>query len=298
MFYFVLGMMSTYLWQNFLKDSKYIKWAVDKIFDLVKRFKLSKVVEIWPGKGAITEHLAWNFALVLFEKDPSFLPLYIKWWGLKLLGKKWDFEIWQNSDFSQNAQALAGDVKNLSNQAFENSMGNKPIVKLYLWDFLKARKDIDDLNNSLFFGNVPYYITSPILIKVAMEFKPQAGLFMVQKEVGEKVDTNASKKSYLWWILNYFYEVKCVKNVPAKAFSPPPKVDSCWILLIKKNTYPQISLPWLQKFLDLIVSKRQTIKKNLGRAGIKLDSSLGSKRLEELTWKDMETLYKQLKNEI
>ena len=157
---------------------------------------------------------------------------------------------------------------------------------------------MENFDQALFFGNLPYYITSPILTKIATEFEPRVGLFMVQKEVGEKLDSQASKKSYLRWVLNYFYDVRCAKKVPAKAFSPPPKVDSCWIELIKKSDQPKLPLSWLQKFLNLITAKRQTIKKNLARQGIKLDLDLGSKRLEELNWADMEILYNHLKDEI
>ncbi len=303
--------MSTYLWQNFLKDSKYIRWAVEKIFDLLKKHNLNKVVEIWPGKGAITKHLASKTNLILFEKDKSFLPAYQEWWNLAPVDKIWKFEVWQSIDLPSDPQALAGDVKGLPQEAILpnistpskfvpniSSTDSLPSIKLFLWDFLDATPDLENFDQALFFGNLPYYITSPILTKIATEFGPKAGLFMVQKEVWEKVDSQTNKKSYLRWILNYFYDVRCAKKVPAKAFSPPPKVDSCWIELIKKSDQPKLPLSWLQKFLDLIKAKRQTIKKNLARHGIKLDLELWTKRLEELGWEDMEILYNHLKDEI
>jgi 16S rRNA A1518/A1519 N6-dimethyltransferase RsmA/KsgA/DIM1 with predicted DNA glycosylase/AP lyase activity len=52
---------------------------------------------------------------------------------------------------------------------------------------------------------------------------------MVQDEVLQKLRSDAGKKSYLYWILNYAYEVQYLKTVPAKAFSPAPKVKSCLI---------------------------------------------------------------------
>jgi 16S rRNA A1518/A1519 N6-dimethyltransferase RsmA/KsgA/DIM1 with predicted DNA glycosylase/AP lyase activity len=52
---------------------------------------------------------------------------------------------------------------------------------------------------------------------------------MIQKEVGEKIKTNASKKSMLWFLLNFNYKITYLRTVPAKDFSPLPKVDSCLV---------------------------------------------------------------------
>jgi len=60
------------------------------------------------------------------------------------------------------------------------------------------------------------------------------GVFMVQKEVADKLCQDAHKKSYLWWIINFAYDVIYLKTVPAKAFSPAPKVTSALIELRKK----------------------------------------------------------------
>jgi 16S rRNA A1518/A1519 N6-dimethyltransferase RsmA/KsgA/DIM1 with predicted DNA glycosylase/AP lyase activity len=52
---------------------------------------------------------------------------------------------------------------------------------------------------------------------------------MIQKEVGEKIKSDAGKKSMLWFLLNFNYDVKYLRTVPAKDFTPPPKVDSCLV---------------------------------------------------------------------
>ena len=75
---------------------------------------------------------------------------------------------------------------------------------------------------------------------------------MVQDEVWQKLRFDAEKKSYLYWILNYAYEVQYLKTVPAKAFSPAPKVKSCLIWLVKKGKLPNIKFNELIKFLDSI----------------------------------------------
>jgi 16S rRNA (adenine1518-N6/adenine1519-N6)-dimethyltransferase len=73
---------------------------------------------------------------------------------------------------------------------------------------------------------------------------------MVQKEVADKLCMDARKKSYLRWIVNYAYEVVYLKTVPAKAFSPAPKVTSALIKLKKNPDIPTIDFEVLLKFLD------------------------------------------------
>ncbi|MDR2540693.1 MAG: hypothetical protein LBD11_02695 [Candidatus Peribacteria bacterium] len=125
----------------------------------------------------------------------------------------------------------------------------------------KATLVIDDVLNidlqslltpSLIVGNLPYYITSPILRKFFSHEHPNilGGLFMIQMEVGEKIKRDAGKKSYLYRLLNYAYRVDYLKTIPAKAFSPAPKVKSCLVSLVKKSELPQLSFERLVEFLD------------------------------------------------
>jgi 16S rRNA A1518/A1519 N6-dimethyltransferase RsmA/KsgA/DIM1 with predicted DNA glycosylase/AP lyase activity len=60
--------------------------------------------------------------------------------------------------------------------------------------------------------------------------------------------------------LNYRYDVKYLKNVPAKAFSPAPNVDSCIVELIIKNQKPNLKFDRLIEFLDNVsMFKRKTL---------------------------------------
>ena len=63
---------------------------------------------------------------------------------------------------------------------------------------------------------------------------------------------DAHKKSFLRWLLNYSYHVMYLKTVPAKAFSPAPKVQSCVISLIPKQTIPALDFEQLYNFLDTV----------------------------------------------
>ena len=74
---------------------------------------------------------------------------------------------------------------------------------------------------------------------------------MIQKEVGEKIEQQAKKKSYLWWLINYSYNITYLKTVPAKAFSPAPKVQSCLVQITKKEKIQTIPREKVLRFIDL-----------------------------------------------
>ncbi len=246
--------MSSYLWQNFLKDKKFIQY----ILGILKKYSTdySQVVEIWPGKGIITKHLSKFFdKIILFEKDEKLLQY-------------WDW--------------------------FDKSK-----YKLYLGDFLQ--QDLNKIlieNNfeqGIIFGNLPYYITSPIFRKIVenSKFFP-SGLFMIQKEVAEKIKTDANKKNFLRWIVNYFYNVKYLKTVPPKAFNPAPKVYSSLVLFTKRAENPNIGFNQMINWLDKVSPyKRKTlgkIYKMLDRDLALLPQEYHKKRLEELDFMDLEKI--------
>lgn len=107
---------------------------------------------------------------------------------------------------------------------------------------------------------------------------------MIQKEVGDKIHTDASKKSYLRWLLNHSYDVYYAKTVPAKAFRPAPKVRSCLIALTRKAQPWPIDFATLITFLDVFAPySRKTIGKIAKMTGTHfvVPDHLASKRLED-----------------
>lgn len=254
--------MSTYLWQNFLTDSTIRHRIADKAQDFYDKNDCEYLIEIWPWKWSITKlilDISNNF--FLFEKDET-LKETLK----EVISKK---ESW-------DAKIIRWDVLDWDLGQFE-------------W-----KKD-----KTFVVWNLPYYITSPILRKFFWSGKGEfAGwLFMVQDEVWEKLRFDANKKSYLYWILNYAYEVRYLKTVPAKAFSPAPKVKSCLIWLIKKEDIPNIPFDKLIRFLDLFSPySRKTlskISKMLSKkwVGFVIPENLSNKRLEELNWTQIEEIF-------
>lgn len=257
-FYFYIGILGTYLGQNFLVDSKIRHWIGDKVAMLYSTFWAASLIEIWPGKGSLT----------------------------KLI-----------KDVSQNFFIFEKDV-NLKEQLSEVLLNNSN-YQLIRWDVLDVEFSMYSFNpqTTLVVGNLPYYITSPILRKF---FSPPSnflgGIFMIQHEVWEKIRYDAKKKSYLYWLLSYWYQVDYLKTVPAKSFNPPPKVKSCMIGLTKKSCLPQITFEKLLLFLDAFAPYS---RKTLGKISKLLEKRwkffaipafYQSKRLEELSWQDLEII--------
>ncbi len=115
---------------------------------------------------------------------------------------------------------------------------------------------------------------------------------MVQKEVADKIRTDAEKKSFLWRLLNYQYDVKYLKTVPAKAFSPAPKVQSAVFSLIAKTETPAFAYQDMLFILEKIsMYKRKTLAKSRKMADLQekypLPEDLATKRLEEIGLEDM-----------
>lgn len=139
-------------------------------------------------------------------------------------------------------------------------------------DFLKRdiNKDLEKYTyNKLYVvANLPYYITTPILVKFIEEQVPaEKMVFMVQKEVGDRFKAKPKTKDYgsLTVYLNYYFAVRKVIQVSKNVFLPKPNVDSIVIEFKRKD-----KLPFLKKeelFFKLVrdsfSQKRKTIKNNL-----------------------------------
>ena len=253
--------MSTYLGQNFLKDSAMRSYIGSAIAKMYEETRAKALMEIGPGKWAITrkiKDISKDFFVV--EKDLT-MESHLREAGLvQSQIVFWDF---LEVDVAQKLQVLGKDIEQT----------------LAVW-------------------NLPYYITSPIFRKLftASEKCFLWWIFMIQDEVWQKIISSAQKKSYLWWLLNWWYEVKYLKMVPPKCFSPAPKVKSCLVKFVKKERSEPVKFQTLELFLNLFAPySRKTLgriakmieKKQEGGEVFVIPESLAKKRLEELTWDDI-----------
>ncbi len=118
-------------------------------------------------------------------------------------------------------------------------------------------------------GNLPYYITSPIMEKVARLGAPRA-VFLVQKEVAERLAAQPGTSDYGFLTVQtaLFASVRYLFEVKPGSFRPPPKVDSAVVLLEPRPGGPAVSDPEaLIRFVGHCFGhKRKTLRNNL--AGI------------------------------
>jgi 16S rRNA (adenine1518-N6/adenine1519-N6)-dimethyltransferase len=86
-------------------------------------------------------------------------------------------------------------------------------------------------------GNVPYYITTPILFHALVPPRPDRAVFLVQKEVAERMAAAPGSRSYgaLSVNLQAVAEVAWVRDVPPGAFLPPPAVDSAVVCVTPRR---------------------------------------------------------------
>ncbi len=125
-------------------------------------------------------------------------------------------------------------------------------------------------------GNIPYYITSPIIHKL-LTTKPiaQKIVLLIQKEVAERIAVSAGKHTLLSLFVQNFAEVELGPVVRASEFTPPPKVDSQVIILYPQGT-PQIS----DAALDLAKQGFRNPRK-------KLASNLADHHRDKATWEEI-----------
>jgi len=139
-------------------------------------------------------------------------------------------------------------------------------------DFLtcNVKEDIKkyDYKKLYVVANLPYYITTPIIIKL-IEDKVDVDkiVVMVQKEVGDRFKALPGSKDYnsLSIFLNYYYDVKKLLDVSKNVFLPKPNVDSIVVEFNKKEFKKEVKNEEL--FFKLIresfTQKRKTLRNNL-----------------------------------
>ncbi len=114
-------------------------------------------------------------------------------------------------------------------------------------------------------GNLPYYITSPIVDKV-LRLSPPRGVFLVQKEVADRITATPGRREYGYLSVEVaaFSRARTLFSVPPGAFQPPPKVDSA-VFLIEPLPRPVVEeMDGFLRFVGLCFQhKRKTIRNNL-----------------------------------
>ncbi|GGB12818.1 16S rRNA (adenine(1518)-N(6)/adenine(1519)-N(6))-dimethyltransferase RsmA [Macrococcus hajekii] len=217
------------LGQNFLVDTN----VINNIISASGITEKSGIIEIGPGMGSLTEQLAKRAKKVLaFEIDQRLIPI------------------------------------------LEDTMSPYDNVTVINEDILKAdvkaaiETHLSDCEEILVVANLPYYITTPILMGLLEQHLPiKSYVVMMQKEVGDRLSAVPSTKSYgsLSIAVQYYTTVEKVMVVPKGVFMPPPNVDS---LVVKLTTLPHPAVQVEDEALffkltrSAFVQRRKTILNN------------------------------------
>lgn len=240
------------LGQNFLKSEKILE-------DIVKAGNIEKkdiVLEIGPGKGALTEKILKKAEKVIaVEKDNNL------------------FEILK--------------------EKFKKEIANRSLVLVH-GDIIDFKTEDLGLKNQEYkiIANIPYNLTGLILKKFLTEkVAPNLMVLMLQYEVVKRILAKDKKESILSLSVKTYGKPKTIMKVPARYFTPAPKVDSAVILIedINKDIFFNKKINE-QKFWELIHAGFSHKRKKLGGNLKKLNNlnqnvlqNLKDKRAENLT---------------
>jgi 16S rRNA (adenine1518-N6/adenine1519-N6)-dimethyltransferase len=188
------------LGQNFLIDTN----ILNRIVDHAGLTNESGAIEIGPGIGALTEQLAKNCQkVVAFEIDQRLIPI------------------------------------------LKDTLSPYPHVKVIHEDVLKAdvmsvmESEFKELDDVMVVANLPYYVTTPIIMKLLEDQLPIRGIVcMLQKEVADRISAKPGTKEYgsLSIAVQYYTIPETVMIVPKTVFVPQPNVDSAVIRLTRRQT--------------------------------------------------------------
>ncbi len=205
--------------------------VINSIIDKSKIDKDTLVIEVGPGAGSLTYKLGMSAKNVIcYEIDTTL------------------------------ENVLKENTRDLNN------------VKVIYQDFLKANV-LDDIKSyeykKLYFvANLPYYITTPIIIKIIEDCIPvDKMVFMVQKEVGNRFKALPGSKEYgsLSVYLNYYFDVKKILDISRHVFMPEPNVDSIIVEFSKKENLLAVKneAVFFKLIRDSFTQKRKTLRNNL-----------------------------------
>ena len=168
---------------------------------------------------------------------------------------------------------------------------NNKLVIINL-DFLKFNLNIQF---DLIISNLPYYISSQILVKIiTSNFRPKTMIFMFQKEAANKIIEN--KLNSLNSLVKSFYKCKKEFNVSNSCFKPIPKVESS-VVTFEKLDCPLLLNSEIERFIEFkrrVFSKKRKQLKSILKLNDKLKKiEYLNKRAEELEINQLIEIFKQ-----
>ena len=217
------------LGQNFLQDGD----AIEKIADACGAGPEDLVIEIGPGMGVLTEALAERAGKVAaVELDDRLIPILRE----RFAG-------------ADNVTIIHEDILKADLRGIIKDSAMPGSVKIV--------------------GNLPYYITTPILLGLLEQDVPAESITaMVQKEVAERIVAGPGGRDYgvLSVSLQYYCTAEYVLDVPAESFKPVPKVDSAVVKLTLRDRSERLPEAEEKQFFETVKRSFAQRRKTLGNS--------------------------------
>src|SRR5437660_403498 len=225
------------LGQHFLNDTAAAVRIVESLGDLLQ----STVLEIGPGRGALTDLLARRARRVIAVEKDRVLAAQLR----------------MHFSLAPNVEIIEGDILSID---VDSLFGPKPG---------SMRPGMDVAPQVRVVGNLPYFITSDILLRL-FEYRKYFEVFvlMVQKEVADRLAAKPGTSEYglLSATAQLYSKVEKILTLPPGAFSPPPKVHSAVVRLVPSPRLEKLRVDekGFINFLKLsFAQKRKTLWNNL-----------------------------------
>ena len=229
--------LSKSLGQNFITDRN----VLESIIAGADVGPEDLVIEIGPGIGVLTERAAEEAAkVVAIEIDSKLIPI-----------------LQETLSECHNVEVI-----------------NQDILKTDLTEIIRQQREAEAFSGSVrIIGNLPYYITTPIIMKILEEGVPADSItIMMQKEVADRIRSGPGTKAYgaISVAVQYYCEVEKVASVPKEVFVPRPKVDST-VLNLKplkeKSINPINEKDFFACVKASFAQRRKTLANSLASAG-------------------------------
>lgn len=239
------------LGQNFLISQS----VVEKIVESSNISKNDLIIEVGPGLGTLTKYL--------LEKAKKVICVELDKKMIKILEDR--FKLYNNFELI-----------------------NQDILKVDLQDMIKEEKQKNSIDNVKIVANLPYYITTPIIMKLLEEeLDLESITVMIQKEVADRLTAIPGEKNTgaITHTVYYYATSEKILEVPNDSFIPEPEVTSEVIKLNIRNAVP-VKVKNKEVMFRIIkcafMQRRKTLLNALANTKVFLNKEEGIKILKEL----------------
>ena len=274
------------LGQHFLRDTSVCTTIIDQTLELAQETHCKALLEIGPGRGALT--LPLLAILKQLSENPGETELFKHF---LICERDRDLiTLWENSDDRKNAgipsEVLGGDFMEVPEESW---LKETPLAVM---------------------SNLPYSAGTAILTRLARHSKSiPVMVLMFQKEVAARLraepDTSAWGSLSIW--IQNRWDVKKLLSVPPRAFQPPPDVDSEVVVLTARATprIPSTQDPAREALFESLIKACFAHRRKMLRSGLSAHPEFknalepagiaGTLRAEALGWSDWERFLGVLK---